>query len=527
MADLDKVKWPGWETVGLIGRGSFGEVYEIRRKIFDDVEKAALKVITLPQNDGDIEEMYGEGYDDESITSTFKDHLKSIVAEYSLMRKMNGSSNIVNCDDVRYIQHDDEIGWDIFIKMELLTPLMKIPIDKINEKEIIKIAKDMCTALELCKKHDIVHRDIKPQNIFVSENGDYKLGDFGIAKTVERTIGGTKIGTYKYMAPEVYNNQPYGSAADIYSLGLVLYWLLNERRMPFLPLPPEKIKASQEDEARRRRFAGETLPAPKNGSDKLKSIVLKACAFEPKDRYTSASEMKSDLEKIGSTKTVPPKPIDFKPAPSPPEPREPIVRRPVGPWTVIIPVEPIKEEPAEQNNILDKPITEELLSNDVEVSEIKDTDIEEDIIADIESNISDAEISENEEKKEEPIKKETKEESETKNQEINEATSLPVEVKKKKVKSQKKTWIILASVTSLLLIFIVVGTIIINNKSSWQTIDGKKYYYSDGVKQTGWQTIDGKKYYFSYDGVMQTKTGWRTIDGKKYYFSDGGVVKTG
>lgn len=69
----------------------------------------------------------------------------------------------------------------------------------------------------LCKKHNIIHRDIKPANIFASGNGDYKLGDFGIAKTIEQTSGGTKIGTYDYMAPEVYHDQPYGNTADIYS----------------------------------------------------------------------------------------------------------------------------------------------------------------------------------------------------------------------------------------------------------------------------------------------------------------------
>jgi len=299
MAELIKAPWSDWETVRMIGRGSFGTVYEIQRKLVDeDTESAALKVITIPQNPGDVEELYSEGYDDESITATFNSHLKSIVAEYSLMRKMDGSANIVNCKDIRYIQHDDGIGWDIFIRMELLTPLMKaLPADT-AEQTIIKIGKDICNALVLCKKHEIIHRDIKPQNIFVSPNGDYKLGDFGIAKTVEKTMGGTKIGTYKYMAPEVYNNQPYGSAADIYSLGLVLYWLLNERRMPFMPLPPAKLGAEMDEEARHRRLSGERLPAPAHGSDELKQIVLKACAYDPKDRYTSAATMLDDLNKL-------------------------------------------------------------------------------------------------------------------------------------------------------------------------------------------------------------------------------------
>lgn len=298
MKENGKVLWPGWETGPIIGRGSFGEVYEIHRDVFGTPEQAALKVITIPQNASDIDEMYNDGYDEESITSTFKNHLESIVAEYTLMRKMNGSANIVNCDDIRYVQHDNGIGWDIFIKMELLTPLGKaLPAD-ISEEQVIRVAMDMCAALELCSQHHIVHRDIKPQNIFVSANGDYKLGDFGIAKTVERTMGGTKIGTYKYMAPEVYNNQPYGTGADIYSLGLVLYWLLNERRMPFLPPPPAKLTMGMEEQARNRRLFGEPLQPPAHGSERLKAIVLKACAYAPKDRYASAEEMLTDLQHL-------------------------------------------------------------------------------------------------------------------------------------------------------------------------------------------------------------------------------------
>ncbi len=297
--------WPDWDVVAIIGRGSFGSVYKIERKIFDGKDEAALKVISIPQNRSDVEELYDDGYDDESIKEAFDIHVKSIVREYTMMRNMSGCHNIVNCENVKYIEHTDGIGWDVFIKMELLTPLTKTLDQNISEATVITVAKHICNALEECKKNNIIHRDIKPQNIFLSKNGDYKLGDFGIAKTVEKTMGGTKIGTYSYMAPEVYNNKPYGSAADIYSLGLVLYWMLNNRRLPFMPPASEKIKAGAEEIARNRRLSGEQLPEPANGSPQLKRIVLKACSYEVDQRYQSAAEMLMDIEKEFTPKPAP------------------------------------------------------------------------------------------------------------------------------------------------------------------------------------------------------------------------------
>ncbi|MBR0208944.1 MAG: protein kinase [Oscillospiraceae bacterium] len=294
-----KVLWPGWETVRVLGRGSFGAVYEIERDVLGHREKAALKVITIPQSGDEIDELYSSGYDEASITAHFRDFLTDIIREYTLMAEMKGHTNVVTCDDIRYVQHSDGFGWDIFIRMELLTPLLKAAVPSDPEEQAVRLGRDLCRALALCRSRNILHRDIKPQNIFVSNDGDYKLGDFGIAKTVEKTSGGTKIGTYNYMAPEVYNNRPYGHTADICSLGLVLYWLLNERRLPFVPLPPAVPKNADAEQARIRRFAGEPIPEPLHGSKELKRIVLKACAFDPKERYQSAEEMLRDLEALG------------------------------------------------------------------------------------------------------------------------------------------------------------------------------------------------------------------------------------
>lgn len=326
---IDKVKnmWPDWEVIDNLGSGTFGSVYEIHRKIFSHTDKAALKVLSIPRSKSDIQELLYNGYDQKSITERFKNHLEDIVKEYALMSELKGCANVVYSDDIRYIQHPDGIGWDIHIKMELLHPLIAVLKNPVDQQQVIKIGIDICNALEICKEKNIIHRDIKPQNLFVSDDGTFKLGDFGIAKTAERTMGGTKTGTFNYMAPEVYNNQPYGVAADQYSLGMVLYWLLNERRMPFFPLPPEVPTASQEELARQRRMSGEIPPAPKHGSDAMKSIVMRAIAPNPADRFPSPTDMKNALKMLDQIESgyVPPELVSEVEAYFEEEPYEPSI----------------------------------------------------------------------------------------------------------------------------------------------------------------------------------------------------------
>ena len=292
--DTQKVLWPGWKTIRKIGEGSYGCVYEIERTLNGHVEKAALKVISIPKKSSDIAEYYA--YNKETITLCFNSYKEEILNEYNLMKDLSGTSHIVNCDDVHCIQHDDGIGWDILIKMELLTPLREVLLTDNSLDLVIKVAKDMCTALDLCHRNEIIHRDIKPENIFLSKHGDFKLGDFGIAKGAEKSSNGTLAGTYKYMAQEVYHRQPeYDDRVDICSLGLVLYCMLNKHCAPFEPLPPTPPIHNLIIRAQDRRFSGEPLPAPLYGSDELKRIVLKACAHNPNDRYATAAEMLADL----------------------------------------------------------------------------------------------------------------------------------------------------------------------------------------------------------------------------------------
>lgn len=287
-----------WHIVREIGEGSFGKVFEIEREDFGHTYKAALKAVTIPQSKAEIETIRDEGMDDESITKYFRGFVEELIEEFHLMSKLKGESNIVSYEDHRVIEHEDSIGWDILIRMELLRPLTKYTKDHhLAENDVINLGIDICKALELCRKHSIVHRDIKPENIFVSESGKFKLGDFGIAKTVEKTSGGlSKKGTYSYMAPEVYKGDEYGASVDIYSLGLVLYRYLNNNRTPFLPMPPEVPTHYDRTVAIDRRIKGAQIPPPANASKQMSNVILKACAYHSADRYSSPTEMREALE---------------------------------------------------------------------------------------------------------------------------------------------------------------------------------------------------------------------------------------
>jgi beta-lactam-binding protein with PASTA domain len=206
----------------------------------------------------------------------------------------------VSYEDHAVKELDDRFGWEIDIRMELLTPLFKYWQEHTySVQDVVQLGIDICQALEVCQKYNIIHRDIKPENIFVSDIGKYKLGDFGIARQLEKTSSGlSKKGTYAYMAPEVYKGQPYNSNVDIYSLGIVLYRFLNNNRTPFLPPAPQEILYSDKENSNIKRMSGEKIEPPCNAKGRLVEIILKACSYDPKERYENAAEMKKALQTV-------------------------------------------------------------------------------------------------------------------------------------------------------------------------------------------------------------------------------------
>ena len=280
--------WSAWKLEESIGGRGHITVYKAIREDEAGTSYSAIKVIRVPDN----------------IDKT------QYIEEIKFMLSLKQHPNIVSIEDYATVSQN---GYNyIFIRMELLTPLdLFVAANDFGEAETIQLGIEICNALEYCKRKGTLHLDIKPSNIFVTDDGHYKLGDFGISLSIvdKSTIPVTGY-TRNFMGPELYpfikdqiSTEVITISSDIldcrydqYSLGLVLYWIRNNRKPPFLP---DRIVTKQdEEEAFRRRMIGESLPPLNNTSSGLAKIIYKACSYKPDDRYSGPSAMRSALEAL-------------------------------------------------------------------------------------------------------------------------------------------------------------------------------------------------------------------------------------
>ena len=292
--------WPEWKIIEKIGEGSFGKVYKAQRTDQGKTFYSAIKVITIPSSQGELSSVRSENPDEQSVKEYFHSLVEDCIQEVNTMEYFRGNSHVVSVEDYKVVEYLDDIGWDIYIRMEYLTGFLDYCAGKeLSEKEVLQLGIDLCKALEYCQKQNIIHRDIKPENIFVSRFGEFKLGDFGIARELDRNASGlSKKGTFSYMAPEMYKGENYDHRVDIYSLGIVLYKLRNHNRLPFISLGKQLITYRDKESALTRRMSGEELPVPAEAGDGLSQVICKACAYRREDRYQTAEEFRDALESL-------------------------------------------------------------------------------------------------------------------------------------------------------------------------------------------------------------------------------------
>ncbi len=260
-----------YQIVSRLGQGGMGDIYKAIQKPLNRV--VALKVLSpyLSRN-----EEFPARFEIEAKAISLLQH-QNIVSIYEY-----GEEYGLKFFAMQFIEGQD-LGARITSKKTL--PLL----------DIVDYSKQICRGLRYAHGQNVIHRDIKPQNVLIDKEGVCRLSDFGIAKIFQAkdiTITGMAVGTPEYMSPEQAEGNDLDVQTDIYSLGIVIYEMLT-KRPPFTGSNPVAIAYKQVHEypvppsARRR-------DTPK----RLELIVLKCLKKNRKDRYRSVEALLDDLDTV-------------------------------------------------------------------------------------------------------------------------------------------------------------------------------------------------------------------------------------
>jgi eukaryotic-like serine/threonine-protein kinase len=275
---VSEIKGPRYKIDREIGRGAFGVVYLARDNLLR--RNVALKVMSIP----------------EGLTEDERQHL--VDRFYREARAAAGltHANIVTIHDISKARDKH------FISMELLEgqPLSDLSGGgPVSIKRALRIADEALAGLEYAHSHEVIHRDIKPDNVFLLDGDSVKLVDFGLARVQASTTitqSGTVMGSPGYIAPEVIDGKSADKRTDVFSFGVMLYEMLTGVR-PFGPRDAFEsfVRVIYRIMSERPPLASSLNP---DVPPELDAVLEKALAKEPDDRYQDAGEMREALAAV-------------------------------------------------------------------------------------------------------------------------------------------------------------------------------------------------------------------------------------
>ena len=258
-----------YEIISLIGQGGMADVYKAKDIILNRI--VAIKILR-------------EKLSHDAMT------LVRFQREASAASRLS-HPNVVDIYDVGESDGMHYIVME-FIRGRTLKQLIQQR-GALRVSESIKIMTQLTSAIDHAHKHNIIHRDIKPQNVLVKDDGTVKITDFGIAianDAVQLTLNNAVMGSAHYLAPETAQGKEPTAQVDIYSLGIVFYELLTGD-VPFHGKTPTEIAV---------KHLRQPIPYVRDFNPAIpqavENIILKATAKDPKDRYSSAYAMLEDLQ---------------------------------------------------------------------------------------------------------------------------------------------------------------------------------------------------------------------------------------
>ncbi|TAN29563.1 MAG: Stk1 family PASTA domain-containing Ser/Thr kinase [Actinomycetota bacterium] len=267
-----------YELIQKIARGGMAEVYMAKDQLLD--RPVALKVL----------------FPELSVNVSFVERFR---------REAQAAANLSHPNIVSVFDWG-EADNTYYIVMELVDGITLASLiqesERIEPYKAASIAAEVAASLSFAHKHGVIHRDVKPSNVLLTEDGQVKVADFGIARAAtadgDLTQTGAVMGTATYIPPEQAQGLAVDGRSDVYSLGVVLYEML-VGKVPFTGDSPLAIayKHVREEPVHPRTFVPEIPEA-------LEAIVMKAMAKDPSARYQSALEMRDDLLRFLNHKEV-------------------------------------------------------------------------------------------------------------------------------------------------------------------------------------------------------------------------------
>lgn len=257
-----------WKVISRLPDDNGNEIYKVSKKDFDGtLISGLLRYVVIKNDEYNIEN-----------TDFIND-------EASFLKTILQSGDCFNYLDIYVNNNPAKKKIEFFIITEDLKSLSDVIKSKdFDENKVLDFGIQMSAILERLESKNIFHGNINPDDIFVTFDGKYKLGGFSDFES--------KIDDMSFIAPEIYKKENADFTTDIYSLGLIMYSMSNNGKIPF-----ENGEVSMDD-AVKMRFDGKAVTAPKNGSEKLKSVIVIACQPNNDNRWKNAGNIKNALNSI-------------------------------------------------------------------------------------------------------------------------------------------------------------------------------------------------------------------------------------
>jgi len=276
-----------YEIQSELGRGAMGAVYKARDPQIG--RTVAIKIILMTNQTPEAAEEYKQRFYREAQTAGQMSH-PGIVTIYDVNEDAYGQPFLV----MEFIEGTT---------LESLLAPAKAGQTKLRPplKQLIDISAQVADALDYAHRRKVIHRDIKPANILVTTEGKAKIADFGIAKLAGTTMTqtGLLVGTPAFMSPEQITGRTIDSRSDIFSFGIVLYWMFTGKR----PFPGDAITEVAYKVVH-------AAPQPLSEVDStlppdLDDILIRCLAKKPEERYPNAGEIHAAFETLKARQLVP------------------------------------------------------------------------------------------------------------------------------------------------------------------------------------------------------------------------------